>query len=210
MRRAEKFSLVIVVLFFIVAIVYYPAMPDSMASSWSSDGGAGGYLPRSVGVFLFPVIAAILFLAFRYVPIIDIFKFASRRSRRIYNRFFVMILVFFFYVYTLTLLWNLGLMFDILRLMLPAVGVLFYHIAILMDFAEQDWLIGIRTPWTLASKKVWNQTHKVGAGLFKVLTYAAILGMFSPVLSIYLIVIPFIAVVLFLVGYSYAIHLCTR
>ena len=37
---------------------------------------------------------------------------------------------------------------------------------LMMRVAKRNFFIGIRTPWTLSSDRVWNQTHKVGGVLF--------------------------------------------
>ncbi len=64
--------------------------------------------------------------------------------------------------------------------MLPAgIGLLFYYIGVLMENAERNWFIGIRTPWTLSSDRVWRQTNRLGGRLFRAAGIAAMLGAFS-------------------------------
>jgi uncharacterized membrane protein len=32
--------------------------------------------------------------------------------------------------------------------------------------ARPNWFVGIRTPWTLSSDRVWEKTHRLGGKLF--------------------------------------------
>lgn len=58
-------------------------------------------------------------------------------------------------IYLQTVLWNIG------------IGLLFIYIGFLFENIKKNWFIGIRTPRTLSSDRVWEKTHKVGAKLFK-------------------------------------------
>ncbi|MEM1515464.1 MAG: SdpI family protein [Candidatus Bathyarchaeia archaeon] len=40
-------------------------------------------------------------------------------------------------------------------------------IGILCEDSKRNWFIGIRTPWTLSSDRVWEKTHRLGGKLFK-------------------------------------------
>ena len=72
------------------------------------------------------------------------------------------------YIHLLTLLWNLGWIFDLVAWMSPAFAVLLFFAGVLMGKAQSNWFIGIRTPWTLSDNRVWEQTHRIGGIAFKV------------------------------------------
>jgi uncharacterized membrane protein len=46
-------------------------------------------------------------------------------------------------------------------------GIMFISIGFLLEHAEQNGFVGIRTPWTLNSVAVWRKTHESGGKLFK-------------------------------------------
>ena len=72
-----------------------------------------------------------------------------------------------------------------------------------MENSDRNWFIGIRTPWTLSSDRVWKRTNRLGGKLFKIAGIAAIFGAFFPGLAIYFIVVPAIFVAGITVVYSY-------
>lgn len=62
----------------------------------------------------------------------------------------------------------------------PALGVLFLCSGILIEKSKRNWFIGIRTPWTLSSDKVWKKTQDIGGKLFKVSGAVLFLGIILP------------------------------
>jgi uncharacterized membrane protein len=47
---------------------------------------------------------------------------------------------------------------------------------VLIKNAKRNWFIGIRTPWTMSSDKVWDKTYKIGGKLFKIAGVVALLA----------------------------------
>ena len=85
------------------------------------------------------------------------------KFRGAFNLFIVFMTLFLMYVQGLTLAWNLGFThFKMSKSLLPAVGLLFIMIGFMIRKAKRNFFIGIRTPWTLSSDKVWDETHRVG------------------------------------------------
>jgi uncharacterized membrane protein len=74
---------------------------------------------------------------------------------------------------------------------------------ILTENAERNWFIGIRTPWTLSSERVWKRTNRLGGKLFRIAGITAAFGAFFPEFAIYFILVPVIAVAGFSIIYSY-------
>jgi uncharacterized membrane protein len=77
----------------------------------------------------------------------------------------------------------------------------------LVEKAEMNWFIGIKTPWTLSSEKVWKQVHLLGGKMFKWSAVVGILGLFFVGFEFLFILVPVLFVSLFLVIYSYVLFL---
>jgi len=107
------------------------------------------------------------------------------------------------YIHLLTILWNMGVRFNMAQLLAPAFGILFYYCGILIENARRNWFIGIRTPWTLSSEKVWEKTHKVGGKLFKISGIIAFVGIFLQDYVLFLILVPVISTTIYTIVYSY-------
>ncbi len=203
MKKISISILVIILLSFVIGIYLYPQMPETMASHWNSRGEVDGYMPRFWGVFLMPIVSFVILLMFLLIPNIDPLKKNIQKFRKYFDWFILLLMIFLFYIHGLSLYWNLGNVFNMTVMILPALGILFYYIGILTENAKQNWFIGIRTPWTLSNKKVWDKTHKIGGKLFKIAGVIALLGLLLPDYSMWLILAPILALVIYVILYSY-------
>jgi len=203
MKKNRIIILGIISLSFIIAIYLYPQMPDKMASHWNIQGKVDGYMPKFWGLFLMPIVSIGLLFLFILIPKIDPLKENIEKFRKYFDGFIVLMIVFLFYVYLLTVFWGIGIRFNMTQLMMPALGMLFYYCGILIENTKRNWFIGIRTPWTLSNDTVWDKTHKIGGKLFKVAGMIAFLVIFFPNDGGFLILALAILLPLYLIIYSY-------
>jgi len=195
--------LLIILLSFVIGFYFYPRMPEMMASHWDDQGVVNGYMSKCSSLFFMPFISLFLFLLFVLIPKIDPLKENIEKFRKYYEGFILLIILFFFYIYLLTLYWNLGYKFNMVVFLIPAFSVLFYCCGTLIEKARRNWFIGIRTPWTLSSDSVWEKTHKLGGKLFKINGIIALLGLFFQEWAFFLVIVPTIFLAIYLALYSY-------
>jgi uncharacterized membrane protein len=192
----------------LAGLALWNRLPDQMASHWNINDEVDGYMPKFWGVFLLPLITLGLFLLFRVIPSVDPLKANIEQFREAFNLFIVLMVAFMIYLYGLTLAWSLGYTgFRMSGAMLPAIGLLFIFIGFLMRRAKRNFFIGIRTPWTLSSDRVWEETHRVGAVLFMLSGALAFIGgFFGGMTAFWFMFAPIIATTIFLLVYSYALY----
>lgn len=190
----------------LAGLFLYPRLPDPVASHWNARGQVDGYMPRFWGAFLMPIVSAGMLLLFLLIPLIDPLRANIAKFRTTFNTFIVLMIVFLLYIHGLSLAWNLGYRFDMGTVLMPAMGLLFFYMGVLMQRAKRNWFIGIRTPWTLSSDRVWDETHRLGAILFKIAGVLALAGVFFGQYAIWLVLIPVLAVAIFLLVYSYVLY----
>ncbi len=192
----------------LAGLLLWNRLPDQMASHWNINDQVDGYMPKFWGVFLLPLITLGMFVLFLVVPSIDPLKANIAQFREAFNLFIVLIVGFMLYLYGLTLAWSLGYNnFRMSGAMLPAIGLLFIFIGFMMRQAKRNFFIGIRTPWTLSSDTVWNETHRVGAVLFMISgTLAFLGGFFGGTTAFWMMFAPIIGSTLFLLVYSYVLY----
>jgi uncharacterized membrane protein len=203
LRKYESIILLLILASFVLGTYFYPKMPDKIASHWNERGEVDGYMTKFWGLFLMPFVSIGLLLLFIIIPKIDPLKVNIEKFRGYYNRFMVLLIVFFSYIHLLTVAWNLGLRFNLLQFLTPAFAILFYYSGILVEKAKRNWFVGIRTPWTLSNEKVWDKTHKIGGKLFKIAGIIALFGIFFINYAIFFIIIPVLGVTFYSIIYSY-------
>ncbi|PIZ83567.1 hypothetical protein COX97_00890 [Candidatus Pacearchaeota archaeon CG_4_10_14_0_2_um_filter_05_32_18] len=203
MNKLRIIAVAIIVLLFLIGMLSYQYLPDKIASHWNSQGDVDGYMPKFLGIFLVPIIAVGLFLLFILVPKIDPLKENYKKFKNYYDSFILVMIIFMLYVYLLTIIWNFGIKFNMTSTLIPAVGALFIYIGIILRNIKRNWFIGIRTPWTISSDRVWSKTHKLGSKLFIISGIITILGIFFPKYMIWFILIPVVISSIVCVVYSY-------
>ena len=192
----------------LAGLLLWSRLPDQMASHWNIHDQVDGYMPKVWGVFLLPLITLGLLGLFLAVPSLDPLKANIAQFREAFNLFIVLMAAFMLYIYGLSLAWSLGYTgFRMSGAMLPAIGLLFIFLGFMMRKAKRNFFIGIRTPWTLSSDTVWNETHRIGAVLFMVSGALAFLGgLFGGTTAFWMMVAPLIASTIFLLVYSYVLY----
>lgn len=203
----------IVVLLMIVAAtiagsLLWNQLPDQMASHWGPNDQVDGYMSKFWGVFLMPLITLGMMLLFLVIPGIDPLKANIAQFRDVFNLFIALIVAFMLYVYALSLRWNLGYTdFGMSKAMLPAMGILFIFIGYMLRKAKRNFFIGIRTPWTLSSDKVWDETHRIGSVLFMISGVLALVGsVFGGIIAFWFLFVPIIGSTITTLVYSYVLY----
>jgi len=197
------FPIILIIVSFLIAIYFYPFLPDQVATHWGSNNQVNGYSSKAFGLFFMPVLSVFLFFLFISLPKIDPYKKNFDQFKKYFQNFINLIFVFFFYVYLITILWNLGFNFNMIQILSPAFAALFYYAGVLTSHAKQNWFVGIRTPWTMSNELVWDKTHKIGGKLFKLTGLISLLSLILPDLSVFFILVPILFTTVFVFIYSY-------
>jgi uncharacterized membrane protein len=208
---SQKTTLVIVVTLVLASllagVLLWNQLPDSMASHWGADDQVNGYISKFWGVFMLPLITIGMLLLFMAIPLIDPLKANIAQFRSYFNSMIALLTAFMVYVHGLTLAWNLGYTgFRMSSAMLPAMGLLFIFIGLMISKSKRNYFIGIRTPWTLSSDRVWDETHRLGGKLFVASGLLALLGAFFPDQALWFILVPVLGASFASVAYSFIIY----
>lgn len=203
MKKSYIIIIGLILISFIIGIYLYPQMPDKMASHWNAQDQVDDYMSKFWALFLMPIVTVAMFLLFIFIPKIDPLKKNIEKFRNYYNNLMVLIIIYMFYIYLLTIFYNLGFRFSMTQALIPAFGILFFYIGSIMKKLKRNWFIGIRTPWTLSNDNVWKKTHLLGGKLFMACGLLAFAGIFFPNYLIWIMVVPIIVVSLFAAVYSY-------
>jgi uncharacterized membrane protein len=205
-RLVNLLTFVLIVLSIGISLYFYPQLPPTLVTHWGINGEPNGYSPKIWALFFLPVLMFALSLLFRFLPSVDPYRKNYSEFKSYYQSFVLIVFVFLFYLYLLTIIWNLGYHFDLIRPIAPAMAVLFYYAGILTAAAKRNWFVGIRTPWTLSSDRVWNKTHLIGSKLFKASALISLLAIAYPALAVYFLIGPMIISVIAVFIYSYYLY----
>lgn len=203
MRKSTLVILVMIILSFIIGAWLYPSLPEQMPSHWNMRGEVDSYMPKILGVLLMPLISVGLLLLFLAIPRIDPLKKNIKKFQNTYEGLVVLIIAFLFYINILVLAWSSGVSFNMTQMIIPAIGLLFIYIGSIMGKLKRNWFIGIKTPWTLSSDRVWDKTHRIGGKVFIISGIISLFGLVLPDYALWLLLAPVLIGVVYTVVYSY-------
>ncbi len=201
MRKWTQLLLIVAGIAFSIAV--FSHLPERVAVHWNARGEVDGFGSRTFAAFGPPLMTTLIWLLLRAVPRIDPRRSNIEKFRDSYEWIVTGIVLLLLLIHVAVLGAALGWPISMARVAPLAVGVLFIGLGNLLPRVRSNFFIGIRTPWTLSSDRVWTRTHRVGgyamvlAGLvvcsmaffrstaFAFVTFAAVLAsaLFSVVYS---------------------------
>ncbi|MDO8626894.1 MAG: DUF1648 domain-containing protein [Candidatus Diapherotrites archaeon] len=201
LSKIQIFSLLAVILTFAVGVYFYAQLPETIASHWNAQGQVNGYMPKFWGVFLIPILSLGIFVLHLFLPKLDPLQ-NIQKFQSYYEKLFLVMFAFLLGVHAVSIAWNLGIPIDLGKFLTIGFAVVFYYLGIVLEHTKRNWFVGIRTPWTLSSDKIWDATHKKAAKMFRISGIIALLAYFFSDNILLVIVFPIISAV-YAVIYSY-------
>ena len=194
---------------FVNAAVRWSSVPDRIPIHWNISGEVDGYGGKFADLMMVPLLTLGLYALLLVIPKLDPARANYPSFRGPYTAIRVALVLYMGAVYVLL---NLAIgdekSVPVGELISASMAVLFVCIGLVLGKVRPNYFVGIRTPWTLTSKKSWIKTHRVGGWVFllvgAVSAEGAILG--GP-WAIILMMATLIPGTVFLVVYSYLVWL---
>jgi len=163
--KREIFPFIIIAIYGILSIYFYPTLPESVPSHFNKDGLADRYSSKSFAVLAYLGLALFLYLILTFIPFIDPFwkKIQKKYSLFLLLRDFILLFFLFFYLLTLLSAKAGRLPKNVLGV---GLGFLFVLVGNYLPKLPRNFFFGIRAPWTLASETVWRKTHVLSGWIF--------------------------------------------
>lgn len=143
-------------------------------------GQADGWSPAPVACFLLPVIGTLLLGLLALLPRLDPRGENLRRSAGAVRTVGLATLALLAVLHAAILGLALGRPMPLPTLLGAALAVALVLMGNVMGKLRWNYTVGIRTPWTLASERVWDRTHRFGGRCQVAAGLAALAALFVP------------------------------
>jgi uncharacterized membrane protein len=197
-----------VALGFASGLALYSQVPDPAPIHWNVHGQADGYGPRWIDAFLLPAATALVLVLLVILPRVSRWRDNFQRFSRTYGRIMVAVIAGLTAVHLVVLLKATGHRVAIDRALPLVVGIMIAVVGNWMGKLRRNSLVGIRTPWTLASDLVWERTHRAGAKLM--VAYGLVIALsalLAPGWATLIVVVGgALGLVVWAMFYSWAVH----
>jgi len=173
---------------------------------WDASGNANGYASKPVALLIAPAITASVILVMLALPRIEPRRANLLQSVKAYSSIFLALVLFLASVHVATVSAALSDRRLHANLVTVGLGLLVAVLGNYLGKLRSNFLVGIRTPWTLSSDLSWNRTHRLAGRLLVTcglaITALALVGYRS---AITVAVAMLLAVALISAAYSYLV-----
>jgi uncharacterized membrane protein len=199
--KSELPPLVLVLGMFVLSLVAWPHAPAQMPVHWNAHGVVDRYGTRFEGLFGLPLVALGICALFALLPLIDPFRanYPRFRGTWLFIRFVVVAFLAMLHAAAV-------LSLDVATAGWIGTGLLFILLGGVLGKLRPNWFAGIRTPWTLASRRAWTQTHRIGGWLLIGIGAAVLAaGAITPAATFGVLIVGTIALVTWSMAYSFLV-----
>ena len=169
-RRKILFSAALVAALALVSFYVGQGLPADarVPIHWDAAGQINGYADKWTGLFVAPLIALITSLIFTAISVAEPQQANLAKSRAVvsivwFGALGAAMVVEFAQIATLRG-WNV----PVATLIIGGLGLFFMILGNQLAKSRQMYMIGIRTPWTLADPDIWIATHRLGGKLMMI------------------------------------------
>ena len=195
----------IILLQTLVGVLIWDRLPDPIATHFNFRNEPDGWTSKAFTVFGMPLVL----LALHWITLLV----SSAKNAQIKNLNSKVKFLFWWIIPSVSLLmmvlcygYALGAPFDIGRIVLPFVGLLFAITGNYMPKVRRNYSVGIKVPWTMTDDENWNKTHRMAAPVWVIcgllLIVLGLIGCTSWPAFVVVMVMVFLPTV-----YSFALHL---
>lgn len=134
----------------------------SLPIHWGIDGTPDGFANKWTALFMPACITAALTLLMAALSRIEPMQANLAKSAGLFRAAWAGQLGLMIVVHLLEVGVALGWGLSVPRVILATIGVLFVGLGNQLGKSRRMYMVGIRTPWTLANEDVWIATHRLG------------------------------------------------
>lgn len=204
-NKLELILMAIILLSIVGTVFIFKSLPAEIPIHWNIKGEVDDYASKGF-VYATGLMPLVLYAIMKIIPNIDPQKDSYEKHRNAYSATMFSVILFLIGIHWMTIGYALGYPLDMIRYIMVALGILFIIIGNYMPQIKFNYFFGIRTPWTLASEKVWKKTHTVGGYLYFIMGTVFILSsFFNNDISFYVSVGSIFLVSIITIVYSYVL-----
>lgn len=146
----------------VIACLGYGRLPDPVPVHWNLRGVADGWISKPVGPFVVPGVAVLVTALLIALEPWAVKTSTSGSMRRVYPSVVAAVSGFLAFLSAVAVIAGMSMQFSLPSYVTVGLGILLVILGNIMGKTTRNPIVGIRTPWTLASDEVWLRTHRIG------------------------------------------------
>ncbi len=209
LKPALLTAIVVLILVTLVALWADRQLPPDtqLPIHWNVAGEPDRFAGKFPGLFMMPLVILGITVLLVFAPYIEPRQKHIRMSMKAYNIIIIGLVLVFAALHIVVITNALGKPLSIEKIVPALIGLLFIIIGNFMGKVRSNYMLGIKTPWTLSSEISWNKTHRLGGWLFVIMGFLIVLSslLASGKITMIILLIGVFGVVIGTFTYSYVI-----
>jgi immunity protein, SdpI family len=147
----------------------YDRLPEQIAVHWNIKGEPDRIVPKSrawLNFWVMPSAMALVIILTIVLPWISPRQFEVERFRPTWEYVMTLVVGLLGFIHVNLLISSQGEKLPLGRFFIGVLMLFFALLGNVLGRVKRNFWMGVRTPWTLASEAVWNQTHRVAGWLW--------------------------------------------
>ncbi|MGD8189475.1 SdpI family protein [Brevibacillus ginsengisoli] len=162
----------------VIGAAMYNQLPEQMSSHFDMNGNANGFMSKPTFFIFMTLLNVFLVLLLKVAPKLDPKRANYEKFLDVYTLLRFVIVIFLSGIFVMVLLENLGYGVSIRTGTFLSLGGLWIVMGNYLGRIRHNYMLGIRTPWTLASEEVWRKTHRMAGPVWVICGIVMIFGSF--------------------------------
>lgn len=164
--QREIWHWLILLIIFALSAWAWGRAPDRVPVHWDFHGNVDRYGSKAEGLLIGPAVSVGVYLLMLFIPLIDPGRRNYRKFEQTYHSLRLLVLLMMLAISGIASMAAAGHQVDVGTWIVTAIGALFIAIGNMMGKIRPNFFVGVRTPWTLTSKRSWVKTHRVAGWVF--------------------------------------------
>ena len=152
----------VIALMFVLTAITLPQAAAEIPVHWGIDGMPDQSASALFALLLVPLVSIGVQLLALMLPRIDPGRENYQNFKASYWKVILAVLIYLGGFHGLICYAAAGYEVSLAKVLPVMVGILLMVIGNFLGKLRPNWMIGIRTPWTLSSKRSWDKTHRLG------------------------------------------------
>jgi uncharacterized membrane protein len=185
----------------------YAELPDQVPFHWNVSGEPDSWGPKEF-IWIIPVGMALMNA---FVQLMMFITPQKNNIPKVFKRIVAWIIpLITMILFPVTIFYSLGINISISLVALLILGILILVLGNYMPKVRQNYVAGIRVPWTLTNEENWNKTNRLAGWLFTIGGLVIIIEAFtmqSIPLAMFIVTISELVIVTIIpIVYSYVLY----
>jgi uncharacterized membrane protein len=165
-RKVFFFEILLIAAALAVTVALYPHLPAQVPTHWNIHMEPDRFAPKLAFCFFGPSFMVLVMLLTWLFPWLSPKRFQMDAFWPTYHQVMLLLFGMMTYLYAAMLWADSGRPINMGRAILVGACLFVVLFGNLMGKLRRNFYLGVRTPWTLASERVWNATHRFAAKTF--------------------------------------------